>query len=107
MTLTRVQEHDAAQPPPLLLEASPGPATTPTLAGTAAATVVIGEVGAPGSCSGRARVVRDSDDFDRVERGDVIVAAYADPAWTPMLDLASGLVLEAGGALSHGAIVAR
>jgi pyruvate,water dikinase len=100
-------EHDATYPPPLLLEASPVPATAPTSAGDPTTTIVAGEVGAPGSCTGRARIVRDSDDFDRVERGDVIVAAYADPAWTPMLDLASGLVLEAGGALSHGAIVAR
>ena len=39
--------------------------------------------------------------------GDVLVARYTDPGWTPVLERAAGLVLEAGGQLSHGAIVAR
>jgi len=94
--------HDAANPPPLTLDlAAQSPAPT------AAPTELSGEVGAPGRCVGRAQIVRTSDDFDLVRPGDVIVAAYAEPAWTPMLDLAAGLVLEAGGELSHGAIVAR
>jgi len=37
----------------------------------------------------------------------VLVAAYTDPGWTSVLERAAGLVLEAGGVLSHGAIVAR
>jgi pyruvate,water dikinase len=51
--------------------------------------------------------VRDTDDFPAFERGDIMVAGYTDPGWTPVLELASGLVLDAGGQLSHGAIVAR
>jgi pyruvate,water dikinase len=37
----------------------------------------------------------------------VLVAVYTDPGWTSVLERAAGLVLEAGGVLSHGAIVAR
>ncbi len=66
-----------------------------------------GECAAPGRCQGRARVVRDTVDFPLFTPGDVMVAGYTDPGWTPLLELASGLVLDAGGQLSHGAIVAR
>jgi phosphohistidine swiveling domain-containing protein len=38
---------------------------------------------------------------------DVLIAVYTDPGWTPVLERAAGLVLETGGILSHGAIVAR
>jgi pyruvate,water dikinase len=64
-------------------------------------------VASPGSLEGRARLVHGPEDFASIAPGDVLVAAYTDPTWTPMLELASGLVLEAGGQLSHGAIVAR
>lgn len=39
--------------------------------------------------------------------GGVLVAASTDPAWTPLFLRAGALVMEAGGYLSHGAIVAR
>jgi pyruvate,water dikinase len=100
-------EDDAATSPPATL--GPGDAAHPGAQADAAAPVtrLAGEIGAAGRARGCARLIAGPADFDRVERGDVLVAAYADPAWTPILDLASGLVLEAGGQLSHGAIVAR
>lgn len=106
-------ERDAANPPPLTLQIPTHPsrdrstARVPPAEPAPPPTEIPGEVGAPGRCEGRAQLVRTADDLDLVRPGDVIVAAYADPAWTPMLDLASGLVLEAGGQLSHGAIFAR
>ena len=42
-----------------------------------------------------------------LQQGDILVASYTDPAWTPLFFVAGGLVLEQGGMLSHGAIVAR
>ncbi|PTN43329.1 pyruvate, water dikinase [Achromobacter xylosoxidans] len=39
--------------------------------------------------------------------GGILVAASTDPAWTPLFLRAGALVMEAGGYLSHGAIVAR
>ncbi len=90
-------ELDSATPPPIVLGAPPD-ATTPALSGESAA---------PGRCRGRARVVHGPMDFARFAPGDVLIAAYTDPAWTPILELAAGLVLDAGGQLSHGAIVAR
>lgn len=66
--------------------------------------------GAPGShgvVTGNARVVRGPADFARVQRGDIIICPYTDPAWTPLFAVASGVVTETGGALSHAAIIAR
>jgi len=61
----------------------------------------------PGRAAGRARVVHSVDDLRDLEAGEVIVAAATDPSWTSLLALGGALVLEMGGLLSHGAIVAR
>ncbi len=39
--------------------------------------------------------------------GEILVTQATDPGWTPIFPLVSGLVLETGGLLSHGAIIAR
>ncbi|HZR85045.1 MAG TPA: PEP-utilizing enzyme [Candidatus Binatia bacterium] len=61
----------------------------------------------PGRAAGDARVIRRVEDLESLRRGEVIVAASTDPSWTSFLSLGGALVLEAGGMLSHGAIVAR
>lgn len=61
----------------------------------------------PGRAVGRARVVHSVDDLREVRAGEVIVAAATDPSWTSLLAVGGALVLEMGGLLSHGAIVAR
>jgi pyruvate,water dikinase len=42
----------------------------------------------------------------RLEPGEVLVAPSTDPGWTPLFLAAGGLVMEIGGATSHGALVA-
>jgi pyruvate,water dikinase len=42
-----------------------------------------------------------------LQAGDVLVAPSTDPAWTPLFLKVGALVMETGGYLSHGAIVAR
>ncbi len=66
-----------------------------------------GTPASPGCVEGAARVIRSVDELDLVQAGDVIVATATDPTWASYLSLASGLVLEVGGLLSHGAIIAR
>jgi phosphoenolpyruvate synthase/pyruvate phosphate dikinase len=44
---------------------------------------------------------------DRLEPGVVLVAPATDPGWTPLFLTASALVMEMGGMMSHGAVVAR
>lgn len=61
----------------------------------------------PGVAAGLARVVRSLDELEGLAPGEIVVATATDPSWTSLLAVAGALVLEMGGPLSHGAIVAR
>lgn len=54
-----------------------------------------------------ARVLFGPDDFGKMQPGDVLVAVTTTPAWTPLFTLASAVVTDIGGPLSHSSIVAR
>ncbi|MFW0150636.1 PEP/pyruvate-binding domain-containing protein [Mycobacterium sp. smrl_JER01] len=60
----------------------------------------------PGVCEGTVRVLH-SPVGARLQPGEVLVAASTDPGWTPLFLLAGALVMEVGGVMSHGALVAR
>lgn len=92
-------EEVAASVPRVLARAQPEP--------DSAVTALSGLGVSPGRAVGRARVVQSVDDLKALEAGEVIVAAATDPSWTSLLALGGALVLEMGGLLSHGAIVAR
>ena len=64
----------------------------------------IGVVGS--TVTGRARVISDPTTAE-MEDGDILVCATTDPSWTPLFMLADALVIDTGGQMSHGAIVAR
>lgn len=59
-----------------------------------------------GKAEGRARVILKLAEA-KIEKGDILVAPYTDPAWTPLFPLAAGLVTEVGGLMTHGAVAAR
>ena len=59
-----------------------------------------------GHAEGVARVITDPHHADLCP-GEILVARYTDPAWTPLFFTAGALITEVGGALSHGAVVAR
>lgn len=59
-----------------------------------------------GTVEGRARVVTSIADAG-LEPGDILVTAYTDPGWTPLFATAAGLITEVGGAMTHGAVIAR
>ncbi len=61
----------------------------------------------PGRVEATARVLHGPEDFSQMKPGDVLVAAITTPAWTPLFAMASAIVTDVGGALSHGSIVAR
>ncbi len=52
-------------------------------------------------------VVRDPGDFGRMKAGAILVAPATDPSWTPLFTLASGVIVEVGGVLSHASTIAR
>ncbi|MBN1978326.1 MAG: phosphoenolpyruvate synthase [Anaerolineae bacterium] len=61
----------------------------------------------PGRVTGTARVLRGPEDFHQMRPGDVLVAKFTTPAWTPLFARAAAVVTDIGGQLSHGSIVAR
>lgn len=56
---------------------------------------------------GRVRVLRDAAGIAAFQPGEILIARYTDPTWSPVFPLAAGLVTEVGGWLSHAAIQAR
>ncbi len=76
-------------------------------AGSTVAGDTLRGVGASGGrARGTARVILDPI-RDKLEPGEILVARSTDPGWTALFAIAGALVLERGGILSHGAIVAR
>lgn len=60
-----------------------------------------------GTATGPVRVVHDESEFASLQGGEVLVCPYTNPTWTPLFSLAAAVVVDAGGAASHAAIVAR
>jgi pyruvate,water dikinase len=69
--------------------------------------IIKGLGASPGRVTGHARVLRDPKDFGQMEPGEILVANITTPAWTPLFAMASAVVTDVGGPLSHGSIVAR
>jgi pyruvate,water dikinase len=67
---------------------------------------LLGNPVSPGMAEGLVKVVKDPLKADLVP-GEIMVCRGTDPAWTPLFLAASGLVMEMGGMMTHGAIVAR
>src|SRR5262249_39460487 len=78
----------------------------PTEPGLASdAHVLRGTPASAGVVEGVARVILDPAGA-RLSQGEILVAPSTDPGWTPLFLTAGGLVMEMGGAMSHGAVVA-
>ncbi|MEU6710281.1 PEP/pyruvate-binding domain-containing protein [Nonomuraea sp. NPDC046802] len=77
-----------------------------TLVATAHEGALIGTPASAGTVTGTARVVLDPVGA-HLEPGEILVCPSTDPGWTPLFLTAGGLVMEMGGAMSHGAVVAR
>lgn len=60
----------------------------------------------PGVVTGPARVILHAG-VEQVLPGEILVAPFTDPGWTPYFIPAAGIVVDQGGLLSHGSIVAR
>ena len=60
-----------------------------------------------GQAQGRVKVVKNLQNLPEIDKETILVVPYTDSGWAPLLVRAGGLISEAGGRLSHGAIVAR
>ncbi len=84
----RIMGHDAAEQP-------------------AAATTIKGIPAAPGRYAGPVRVILDESEFEKIRAGDVLVCPVTSPVWSIIFPSVGALVTNAGGVLSHPAIIAR
>ncbi len=66
-----------------------------------------GIAAASGAARGRARIIREPSQAGSFRAGEILVAPYTEPGWAPLFLLARALVMEVGGSICHGAIVAR
>lgn len=66
-----------------------------------------GVAASPGQVTAAACVLLGPEDFEQMRPGAILVAEVTTPAWTPLFAMASGVVTDIGGPLSHGSIVAR
>lgn len=68
--------------------------------------VVMGSPVSPGVVEGHVRVVLNPSQA-HLQPGEILVCPGTDPSWTPLFLSAGGLVMETGGMMTHGAVVAR
>jgi pyruvate,water dikinase len=68
---------------------------------------IIGKPVSPGVYTGRARLIIEVSDMNRLTQGDVLVTSCTSPAFNVVLPLLGAIVTDKGGQLSHAAIVAR
>jgi phosphohistidine swiveling domain-containing protein len=68
---------------------------------------VTGIGASPGVVEGIARVVLREDQFDEVRAGDILVCQMTNPAWVVLFTKIVGLVTDAGGTVSHPAVLSR
>ena len=69
--------------------------------------IINGNAASAGQVAGTARVILSLDDAGRLSTGEILVCPATMPPWTPLFAIASGVVTDHGGILSHTAIVAR
>lgn len=67
---------------------------------------LIGTPVSPGVVEGYAKVVLRPEEA-QLNPGEIMIAPFTDPGWTPLFNSAKALVMEVGGMMSHGSIVAR
>jgi len=69
--------------------------------------ILAGSCACPGVATGKARIIRDPSIAADLAPGEILVAPYTDPAWTPLFPGAAAIIVEIGSYLSHAGTVAR
>jgi phosphohistidine swiveling domain-containing protein len=101
------QRYLKVTPPALLPEKSSLSALVPWHRASDDRSTLHGIGGSAGQVTASACVLFGPKDFPRMRPGDVLVAVTTTPAWTPLFAMASAVVTDIGGPLSHSSIVAR
>lgn len=77
--------------------------TTPAKEGK----ILRGVAASGGRVTGVARIIQDPSQAHKFKKGEILVAPFTEPGWAPLFLLSKALVMEVGGSICHGAIVAR
>lgn len=101
---TMMAEHTQLSAPDVIIDDTPQPSVTPAFDENQ---TIRGLSAAMGIATGPAKLIHTPEQSEKLRYGDVLVAPSTDPAWTPLFLKASAIVMETGGYLSHGSIVAR
>ncbi|MGA4790855.1 PEP-utilizing enzyme [Nocardia sp. AB354] len=100
--------------PPVLIEKGKVPPVTewdkrvnPSAETAESGDVLTGLSACAGVATGRARIIEDPEDGVDLEPGEILVAPWTDPGWTPLFTSAEAVVVNVGSSMSHAAIVSR
>jgi pyruvate,water dikinase len=88
-------------------QGTPTPYVLPTTTADRTEGEITGAAVSPGVVEGVAKLILDPDGDEELEPGEILVCRTTDPSWASLMMVASALVIDIGGAISHGAIVAR
>gem|GEM_PF-70998 len=98
-------ERQVSRTPPFIVRSDGvpwGPKEAPNTEG-----ILQGVPASSGRATGVARIIREPSEAHLFRKGEILVAPYTEPGWAPLFLLARAVVMEVGGAICHGAIVAR
>ncbi|MBW4432522.1 MAG: glycerol-3-phosphate acyltransferase [Pelatocladus maniniholoensis HA4357-MV3] len=104
---SQLVEHGQINPVSLLVYGNTPPALPLRIAPLSPDQVLQGIPASPGQAVGRVKVLRNLQSMTEIDKETILVVPYTDSGWAPLLVRAGGLISEAGGRLSHGAILAR
>lgn len=99
----RDHQRRSQQPPPETINVDLPDTSLPVPGGRR----LLGDCASPGMVEGVARVIFDPAMDAGLEPGEILVAPYTDPAWTPLFPSAAAIVVEIGSYLSHAGTLAR
>lgn len=68
---------------------------------------VKGIVACRGKAQGKVKVINHSEDLSKIEKGDIFVAKYTFPSFTPYMAKCRAIVIDEGGLTSHAAVISR
>jgi pyruvate,water dikinase len=69
--------------------------------------IVKGNIASLGKAKGKARVILNKNDIDKVQEGDILIATMTTPDYVPAMKKAVGIVTDEGGVTCHAAIISR
>ncbi|TEB15619.1 Chondramide synthase cmdD [Pelotomaculum sp. FP] len=99
-------EHHRRMTPPRVMT-SEGEVVTGVRSGVEAPEgALVGTPASSGAVEGYVKVVLKPEEA-KLKKGDILVAPYTDPGWTPLFHSAKALVVEIGGMMTHGSVIAR